>query len=150
VDIHDFRDGHFPTSLSGIKDALEHVKRECVPDLIFTHCRDDRHQDHRTVSDVTWQTFRDHLILEYEVPKYDGDLGQPNFYVPLGPDAQRQKIEHLLAAFASQGDKQWFTRETFLALLRLRGVECAAPDGYAEAFHGRKLVLGPHPMGADR
>ena len=141
VDVHQFRDGHFPALLSGIKDVLEAVKRAFTPDVVFAHCRDDRHQDHRTVSDVAWQTFRDQLILEYEIPKWDGDLGQPSLYVPLPRDTARRKVEHLLAAFPSQQRKRWFTEDTFLALLRLRGVECGAEDGYAEAFYGRKVLL---------
>jgi LmbE family N-acetylglucosaminyl deacetylase len=141
VDVHQFRDGHFPALLSGIKDVLEAVKRAFTPDVVFAHCRDDRHQDHRIVSDVTWQTFRDHLIVEYEIPKWDGDLGQPNLYVPLPRDTARRKTEHLLAAFPSQRRKGWFTDDTFLALLRLRGVECGAEEGYAEAFYGRKVHL---------
>ena len=141
VDVHQFRDGHFPALLSGIKDVLEAVRRAFTPDVVFTHAREDRHQDHRIVSDVTWQTFRDHLILEYEIPKWDGDLGQPNLYVPLPRDTARRKTEHLLAAFPSQRSKRWFTDDTFLALLRLRGVECGAEEGYAEAFYGRKVLL---------
>jgi LmbE family N-acetylglucosaminyl deacetylase len=141
VAVHQFRDGHFPVALSGIKDALEEVQRGFSPDLIFTHYRDDRHQDHRTVSDVTWQTFRDHLVLEYEVPKWDGDLGVPNCYVALSEAVRRQKVEHLLTAFPSQRDKRWFSAETFLALMRLRGVECGVSEGYAEAFQARKVVV---------
>ena len=141
VDVHQFRDGHFPAALSEIKDVLEAVKRAFTPDVVFAHCRDDRHQDHRIVSDVAWQTFRDHLILEYEIPKWDGDLGQPNLYVPLLRDIARRKTEHLLAAFPSQRSKRWFTEDALLALLRLRGVESAAPEGLAEAFYARKAVV---------
>ena len=141
VDVHQFRDGHFPAALSEIKEVLEAVKRAFTPDVVFAHCRDDRHQDHRIVSDVVWQTFRDHLILKYEIPKWDGDLGQPNLYVPLPRDTALRKTEHLLAAFPSQRSKRWFTDDTFLALLRLRGVESGAPEGLAEAFHGRKALL---------
>jgi len=142
VDVHEFRDGHFPVALSEIKEVLEDVKRGFAPDLIFTHFREDRHQDHRVVSDVTWQTFRDHLILEYEIPKYDGDLGAPNCFVPLSETLRTRKVEHLLAGFPSQRGKHWFSEETFFALMRLRGMECAAPEGYAEAFYTRKIVLG--------
>jgi LmbE family N-acetylglucosaminyl deacetylase len=141
VDTHQVSDGHFPVSLAQIKQVLEDVKREYVADLIFTHYRDDRHQDHRTISDATWQTYRDHLILEYEIPKYDGDLGQPNCFVPLSPATRKRKLEYLLEGFPSQRSKRWFTEDTFLALLRLRGIECAAPSGYAEGFYARKLVL---------
>jgi LmbE family N-acetylglucosaminyl deacetylase len=142
VDLHEFRDGHFPVALTAIKDALAAVAREFSPDVVFTHYRHDLHQDHRTISDVTWQTFRDHAVLEYEVPKYDGDVGQPNLYVPLSRETARRKVEHLLAAFPTQRVKRWFTEETFLALLRLRGIECATADGLAEAFFARKLTLG--------
>ncbi len=142
VEVQRFRDGHFPPTLSAIKDALEGIGRELSPDLVFTHYRDDRHQDHRTVSDVTWQTFRDHLVLEYEVPKWDGDLGVPNCFVALPEPVRRAKLAHLLAAFPSQRQKRWFTEETFLGLMRLRGIECGAPEGYAEAFYARKLTLG--------
>jgi LmbE family N-acetylglucosaminyl deacetylase len=141
LDVHQIRDGHFPVALSAIKDAMEDVKRGFSPDLIFTHYRDDRHQDHRAVSDATWQTFRDHLVLEYEVPKWDGDLGVPHCFVALPEAVRRRKVEYLLAAFPTQRGKRWFTEETFHALLRLRGVECGAPDGYAEAFYARKTIL---------
>jgi LmbE family N-acetylglucosaminyl deacetylase len=109
--------------------------------VIFTHYRADRHQDHRLISDITWNTFRDHLILEYEVPKYDGDLGSPNCYVPLDETTCRRKTGHLVSAFKSQRSRPWFTEDTFRALLRLRGVECAAPHGHAEAFYAHKLIV---------
>ena len=141
MDVHQFRDGHFPAALSGIKEVLEDVKREFAPDLVFTHYRDDAHQDHRLICEATWQTFRDHLILEYEVPKWDGDLGCPGLYVPLPKDTAAKKVEHLLGAFPSQRNKPWFTADTFFALMRLRGVECRAPDGCAEGFYARKLAL---------
>ena len=113
--------------------------------MIFTHYRGDRHQDHRLVSELTWNTFRDHLILEYEVPKYDADLGAPNCYLPLDDATCREKTRHLLDAFASQRDRRWFTEDTFRGLMRVRGVECAAPGGYAEAFYAHKLVVRPRP-----
>jgi LmbE family N-acetylglucosaminyl deacetylase len=143
VDVHEFRDGHFPTALSEIKDTLEDVNRAFAPDVIFTHYRGDRHQDHRVLSDVAWQTFRDHLVLEYEVPKWDGDLGIPNCFVALPQAVREQKVELLLAAFPSQRAKHWFTEETFLSLLRLRGLECGAPERHAEAFYARKVGLVP-------
>ena len=143
LDVHDFPDGRFPPTLSAIKDTLERVRSMFPANLVFTHYRDDRHQDHRVVSDVAWQTFRDHLILEYEIPKWDGDLGQPNCYVALTRAAARAKTDHLLAMFPSQLQKRWFTEDTFLALLRLRGVECGAAEGYAEAFHARKMLARP-------
>jgi LmbE family N-acetylglucosaminyl deacetylase len=138
-----FRDGYFPYVGGDIKDFLESLKRELpAPDLVFTHYRDDRHQDHRVVSDLAWNTYRDHLVLEYEIPKYDGDMGRPNAFVPLRSATCRRKVDLLLEHFPSQHDHRWFTRSTFEALMRLRGVECNAPSGYAEAFYARKVVLG--------
>jgi len=139
--VHGFRDGFFPYVGAGIKDAFEALAREVSPDIVFTHTRDDRHQDHRVVSDLTWNTFRRHLILEYEVPKYDGDLGVPNLFVPLRAPVARAKIRHLRSAFGSQRTKPWFTADTFHALMRLRGVESGAPDGLAEAFYARKVSI---------
>jgi len=141
VVVHGFRDGFFPYVGAAIKEAFEGLARNVSPDLIFTHTRADRHQDHRVISDLTWNTFRSHLIVEYEVPKYDGDLGVPNLFVPLKPAIARQKIRHLHAAFRSQRSKRWFTADTFHGLLRLRGVESGAPEGLAEAFYGRKTIL---------
>jgi len=136
-----FRDGFFPFVGGDIKDYFESLKRTLHPDLIFTHYRSDLHQDHRVVSDLTWNTFRDHFILEYEVPKYDGDLGSPNVFVHLNEHHCRTKIATIVAQFKSQRGNQWFTEETFRALLRLRGIESNAPSQYAEAFYGRKQVL---------
>ena len=141
ITVHAFRDGFFPYAGGEIKDAFEDLARRVAPDLIFTHTRDDRHQDHRVVSDLTWNTFRDHLILEYEIPKYDGDLGMPNCFVPLRPVVAQRKIQNLRAAFPSQRRKRWFTADTFHGLLCLRGVESGAPEGLAEAFYARKGVL---------
>ena len=141
VRIERFRDGYFPAHRAAVKDAFEDLKRTIAPDLILTHAREDAHQDHRIVAELTWNTFRDHTILEYEVPKYDGDLGRPNVFVPLPRAIRRRKLDHLKTAFPSQRQRQWYSTATFDGLMRLRGVECAAPDGYAEAFHGRKLVL---------
>lgn len=141
VRLHEFRDGYFPAQFDAIKDAFESLAREFKPDIVFTHTRDDRHQDHRVVSDLTWNTFRKHLILEYEIPKWDGDLGQPNVYVPLTGNAARRKSKVLLDVFGTQRSKDWFSQETFLGLLRLRGIECRAGDGYAEAFHARKVLF---------
>lgn len=142
VDVLGFRDGFFPDRWGEIKAAFEVLKDGPPPDLVLTHHGRDRHQDHRAVSELTWNTFRDHLILEYEVPKWDGDLGRPNVYVPLGRERARRKARHLVEAFPSQRGKAWFDEETFLGLSRLRGVECGADGGHAEAFHGRKAVLG--------
>ncbi len=141
VVVKDFRNGYFPFVGAEIKDLFESLKRETSPDLVLTHYRDDRHQDHRLVSDLAWNTFRNHLILEYEVPKYDGDLGSPNLFVPIDAGTTRRKIRALLSAFPSQREKPWFTEDVFLGLMRLRGVECGSPTGYAEAFYSRKAVL---------
>jgi LmbE family N-acetylglucosaminyl deacetylase len=143
VEVAGFRDGFFPFEGAGIKEWFEGFKRRVDPDLILTHRGDDAHQDHRMVSELTWNTFRDALILEYEVPKYDGDLGRPNVFVPLGSAIRRRKVRHLMSAFPSQRRKRWFTASTFDALMRLRGVECAATEGYAEAFYARKLLIQP-------
>jgi LmbE family N-acetylglucosaminyl deacetylase len=142
VIVKDFRDGFLPYHGAVVKDFFETLK-PVAPDLIFTHHRRDRHQDHRLLSDLTWNTFRDHCVLEYEVPKYDGDLGQPNVYVPLSPTVRRRKLKLLMSGFASQRSKRWFTPSTFDGLMRLRGVESGAAAGYAEAFFGPKLVLEP-------
>jgi LmbE family N-acetylglucosaminyl deacetylase len=140
--IRNFRDGFFPYGGAEIKEYFEELKREIVPDLIFTHYREDRHQDHRIISDLTWNTYRNHLILEYEIPKYDGDLGLPNCYVSLDGSICREKIQFLRSAFSSQKEKPWFDEEVFLGLMRLRGVEAGGLSQYAEAFYTRKIVLG--------
>jgi LmbE family N-acetylglucosaminyl deacetylase len=137
-----FRDGFFPYQGANIKEFFEELKKDVNPDLVFTHYRDDRHQDHRTISDLTWNTWRHNLILEYEIPKYDGDLGKPNLFVPLTQETSSRKVRNICDVFQTERNKAWMTDDTFLALLRLRGVECAAADRYAEAFHCRKLVLG--------
>jgi len=137
----EFRDGYFPFCGADVKACFEELKSKISPDLIFTHYRDDLHQDHRLVSELTWNTFRDHLILEYEIPKYDGDLGNPNAFMPLTPEACTRKISCILESFATQRDRHWFNEETFRALLRLRGIECRSETGYAEAFYARKATL---------
>jgi LmbE family N-acetylglucosaminyl deacetylase len=141
VRVHAFRDGYFPAQFAEIKEAFESEAREFQPDIVFTHTRDDRHQDHRVVSDLTWNTFRNHLILEYEIPKWDGDLGRPNLYVPVSQAMARRKTRALLSVFGTQRSKDWFSDETFLGLMRLRGMECRATGGHAEAFHARKVTL---------
>jgi len=141
VTIEKFRDGYFPWEGAAIKARLESIAREFQPDLVFTHHGGDRHQDHRIVSELTWNTFRDHLILEYEIPKYDGDVCEPNVFVPLDEETAARKIDLLMSCFPSQAAKRWFTPETFQATLALRAVECAAPSGRAEAFRARKLTL---------
>jgi LmbE family N-acetylglucosaminyl deacetylase len=141
VIVRRFRDGFFPYDGAKIKESLEKMSKDLNPDLIFTHYRDDRHQDHRVVSDLTWNTFRRHLILEYEIPKYDGDMGSPNWFVPLKPKVCERKIKYICEMFKTQQVKGWLTEDTFLALMRLRGVECQAAEKYAEAFYCRKLTL---------
>jgi LmbE family N-acetylglucosaminyl deacetylase len=138
--IKNFRDGFFPFEGAKIKSYFEELKG-MAPELIFTHNRRDAHQDHRLIAKLTWNTFRNHLILEYEIPKYDGDLGQPNFFVPLDQETYEKKVRYIVEAFETQRAKPWFGKDTFLALMRLRGMECVAPSGYAEAFHCRKMVL---------
>jgi LmbE family N-acetylglucosaminyl deacetylase len=137
-----FRDGYLPYEGALVKDAFEELKATVSPDLVLTPYRGDLHQDHRLVAELTWNTFRDHLILEYEVPKYDGDLAAPNFFVPLNSALARRKVEHLRAHFPSQATRRWFTDRVFLGLLAVRGLECKAADGYAEAFYCRKVVVG--------
>lgn len=136
-----FRDGFLPFAGVEVKEVFEEIKGTVSPDLIFSPSRKDAHQDHRLIGELTWNTFRDHLILEYEIPKYDGDLGQPSVFVPLAPQQYRAKVDHLMEIFPSQRNKRWFEPETFLSLMRLRGMECNAPSGYAEAFYCRKMVL---------
>jgi LmbE family N-acetylglucosaminyl deacetylase len=143
VSVSGFRDGYLPAEVGRVKDAFEAFRHGPEPDLIYTHTRDDRHQDHRLACDLAWNTWRDHLILEYEIPKWDGDLGQPNFYVPLTEATVRRKVDVLLSSFATQRAKPWFDEATFRGLLRLRGLECRAAEGYAEAFHARKLAVRP-------
>jgi LmbE family N-acetylglucosaminyl deacetylase len=140
VVVRGFRDAFFPFQGEAIKKLFEGLKERIRPDLVLTHYREDRHQDHRIISDLTWNTFRDHAILEYEIPKYDGDLGNPNLYVPLAKALCRRKVAHLCAYFQTQNNKHWFSSDTFLALMRMRGVECASKTRYAEAFYARKLV----------
>lgn len=141
VEIMSFRDGFFPEQGEAIKSWFETLRAQVDPDLILTHRRGDAHQDHRQVRRLTWNTFRDHCILEYEIPKWDGDMGQPNLYVPISARALKRKIDLLIKHFGSQRSKQWFDSETFLGLARLRGMECRAPERYAEAFVAPKLVL---------
>jgi LmbE family N-acetylglucosaminyl deacetylase len=139
--VKDFRDGFFPYVGGSVKDFFEELKRDFAPDLILTHQRHDLHQDHRLVSELTWNTFRDHLILEYEVPKYDGDLGAPNLFVHLTKEVAAQKVAILLEHFGTQLDRRWFTEDLFLSMMRIRGMESNAPERYAEAFYCRKAVL---------
>ena len=144
------RDGFFPTQTTEIKQFFETLKRTCAPDIIFTHYRHDRHQDHRTISDLTWNTFRNHLVLEYEIPKYDGDLGTANVFVPVSRETAHRKVGDLFSIFKSQLGQHWFTPDLFFGLMRIRGIECCTD--FAEAFHARKAVIdargapaGVHP-----
>jgi LmbE family N-acetylglucosaminyl deacetylase len=139
--IEAFPDGFMPFVGAEVKGVFEDLKKSLSPDIIFTQNRKDSHQDHRLIAELTWNTFRDHLILEYEIPKYDGDLGQPSLFMPLAPEVYQKKVRYLMDAFQSQRSKRWFQEDTFLSLMRLRGMECNAPSGYAEAFYCRKLVL---------
>ena len=141
VSVGRFRDGFFPYIGGEIKELFERLKAEPAPDIIFTHHGRDLHQDHRVVSELTWNTFRDHLILEYEIPKYDGGLLTPNLFVPVDDAARREKLRVLMDVFATQRDKRWFSESTFDGLMRLRGVESASPTGYAEGFHARKTTV---------
>ena len=141
IEVMSFKDGFFPVQGEGLKNWFETLKERIQPHLILTHRRDDAHQDHREVCRHTWNTFRDHLVLEYEIPKWDGDLGQPNVYVPITESVLERKMELLVHHFGSQRSKHWFDAETFRGLARLRGMECRAPERYAEAFFARKIVL---------
>jgi LmbE family N-acetylglucosaminyl deacetylase len=136
-----FQDGFMPYVGGEIKTIFEDELKQLSPGLIFTHNRRDAHQDHRLLSELTWNTFRDHMILEYEIPKYDGDMGQPSVFVPLERELCEKKVRCLMEAFESQHAKRWFHPDTFFSLMRLRGMECNAPSGYAEAFYCRKVVL---------
>ncbi len=137
----DYKDAFLEQSKFEIKAFFETIKKDFDPDLVFTHYRNDRHQDHRLLSDLAWNTFRSHLILEYEIPKYDGDLGIPNSFFHLSSEIANKKVDILLESFVSQQGKHWFDKETFLSLMRIRGMESAASEKYAEAFHVRKLIM---------
>ena len=141
VVVKNFRESFFPYRGEAIKECFEEIKRRFSPELVLTHYRHDLHQDHRIISDFTWNTFRRHLILEYEIPKYDGDLGAPNTFVSLDAETCRVKVDNLCRNFPSQKNKQWFTEDLFLSMLRLRGVEANSATKYAEAFYCRKRVL---------
>lgn len=137
------RDGYLDGSGAVVKEAIDTVRKSLAsePDVVFTHYRHDRHQDHRSISDITWNLWRNHLILEYEVPKWDGDMGSPNVFVPLAAHVVERKLAHLATHFASQRTKDWYDDETLRGLMRLRGVECRSASRYAEAFYGRKVSL---------
>ena len=141
IEVLDFRMGYLPYEGAKVKDRFEDLKGRVQPDVIFTHRLEDRHQDHRLIAELTWNTYRNNLILEYEIPKYEGDLGQPNLFVPLGEEIAARKIDMLMSCFPSQASRAWFSRDLFEAHLRLRGIECNSPSGRAEAFHARKVAL---------
>lgn len=141
VHIWDFRDGFLPYEGGRLKDRFEEFKTGIAPDLVLTHYRDDRHQDHRLVSDFVWNTFRDAIVLEYEIPKWDGDLGQPNLYVDVQEQDAREKVERLNTHYASQRSRDWWDDETFFSMMRMRGIECRSASRFAEAFYARKVLL---------
>ena len=144
-DVHTLglRDGFLPYQGAAAKEAIERLREGLPnePDVILTHALHDRHQDHRTLAELTWNTWRDHLVLAYEVPKYEGDLVPPNAYVPLEAGNVERKLDHLRRHFASQWGRDWYDEDTFRGLMRVRGLECRSPSRFAEAFHARKLVL---------
>jgi LmbE family N-acetylglucosaminyl deacetylase len=141
VVVKSFRDGFLPYLGPPVKECFEELKKVFTPDVIFTHCRHDLHQDHRLVCELTWNTFRNHLILEYEIPKYDADLRSPNFFVPLSEAHARKKVKSVIRYFTTQQNKQWFSEDLFYGLMRLRAIEAASPARYAEAFFCRKMLL---------
>jgi LmbE family N-acetylglucosaminyl deacetylase len=141
VVVHEFRDAFLPWSGPAVKEAFEALKEQFSPDVVFTHHREDRHQDHRLISDLTWNTWRDHLVLEYEIPKYDGDFGSPNVFSPLPRAILERKIDLLFEHYRSQAGRQWFTRDLLQAVARIRGMECVAPEQVAEAFYARKMTF---------
>jgi LmbE family N-acetylglucosaminyl deacetylase len=141
IEINTFRNGFFPFVATDLKEYFEVIKSRINPDIIFTHNTEDKHQDHRTIGELTWNTFRNHVIFQYEIAKYDGDLVTPNLYMTLTKEHVEKKIDLLLKHFKSQTDKHWFTKDLFYSLLRVRGIECASESGFAEGFHARKLTL---------
>ena len=141
IEVLGFRDGYFPSQSTDIKDCFEALKRDFDPSLVLTHWQHDAHQDHRVLAELTFNTFRNHLVFEYEILKYDGDLGNPNFFVPLTRTQLQEKVKNISQHFVSQRGRNWFVDETFVAVARLRGVGCNAPEGVAEAFYVRKIVF---------
>jgi LmbE family N-acetylglucosaminyl deacetylase len=141
ITVQDYRESYFPFFGADIKDFFEKLRKDISPDLVFTHYKNDAHQDHRLLSELTWNTFRNHFILEYEIPKYDGDLGNPNLYVYLDESVVQKKVKFICDVFQSQNEKQWFNEETFRSILRIRGVESNSPSKYAEAFYCRKMFF---------
>jgi LmbE family N-acetylglucosaminyl deacetylase len=141
IKTHNYKESYFPFVGASIKDSFEEIRTNFLPDLVFTHYKNDAHQDHRLLSELTWNTFRNNLILEYEIPKYDGDLDTPNLYVSLDESLVQKKTKLICDTFQSQEGKHWFTEETLRSLMRIRGVECNSPTKYAEGFHCRKIVF---------
>jgi LmbE family N-acetylglucosaminyl deacetylase len=141
VELNEFRESYFPHVAADIKDAFERLKGRTKPDIVFAHRNDDMHQDHRVIADLTWNTFRNHLVLQYEIPKYEGDLGKPSVFVPLSLRTAERKVQLLQEHFPSQHHRTWFHPDTFHGLMTVRGVECNAPERRAEAFYARKIVL---------
>jgi len=141
VTVLDYRNGFFPFVGVPIKEYFEKLKADTSPDVIFTHTREDLHQDHRIINQLTWNTWRNHMILEYEIPKYDGDLRTPNFYVPFDRKIGERKIKYLMECFGTQRDKQWFTPDTFAGLMRIRGIEVNSAGKFAEGFYARKMTF---------
>ena len=141
VTVKTFRESFFPYVAADIKEFFEEIKRSVTPDLVLCHHRHDLHQDHRTIAELTWNTFRNHLVAEYEIPKYEGDLGKPNFFVPFSRAVADKKVDLLMRHFATQGARSWFRPDTFQGLMSIRGIERNAPEGKAEAFHVRKMVI---------
>ncbi|MEM7452769.1 MAG: PIG-L deacetylase family protein [Planctomycetota bacterium] len=141
IETHSYTDAYFPSQWKNLKREFSRLRRRVKPDLIFTHRREDRHQDHSTISNLTWNAFRNHLIFEYEIPKYEGDLGQPNVFVPLDEELMQLKCRWVIDAFKTQADKHWFDEETMKSILRLRGIESGRNGRYAEAFYCRKLSI---------
>lgn len=141
IGLEEVRDGFFPAEFAPLKEKFEALKSKVKPDLIFTHTREDHHQDHRLVAELTWNTFRDHVILGYEIPKYDPDLGNPNLFMPISVEVAQRKVAMLMRHFATQRVRRWFTAETFRSLMLVRGLQAATPSGMAEAFYGPKLWL---------
>jgi LmbE family N-acetylglucosaminyl deacetylase len=141
IEVHGFRDGFLPYVGAEVKDVFEGMKG-IDPQVVFTHSGYDFHQDHRLASELTWNTFRNHLILEYEIPKIDGDIGRPNLFVPLTAEVVEEKLSLLEKHFPTQVGKHWFDRDTFSGLMRLRGMEAVAPERFAEGFTCRKALVG--------
>lgn len=141
VDLLGFRESFLPQQWGAAKEEFERIKAEFQPTVVLTHLKDDHHQDHRLVAELTWNTFRDHLILEYEIPKYEGDLGNPALFIPVTRAQAERKVAHVMRFFETQHRRAWFDENTFFGLMRIRGVHCNSPSGYAEAFHARKIVV---------